>query len=163
MSSAKCWLGGLDWRQPGWSMSLYPDDMPEEWRLAYYNSRFSCVWLARDVWSQTDLATLDLWRSDTQERFRFLLESGPEPLTAYEQEIVNRLADRLGMHGRPDHPDVLWFDASVNLRTLGAVLRERGTSRATTYLVSRDGNIEMLEQVSILIDILGFGVGQHLG
>lgn len=36
-------LGSYDWNHPAWAQTYYPHDMPGDWRLPYYASRFYTV------------------------------------------------------------------------------------------------------------------------
>ena len=40
------YTGSAGWEHPQWEGSFYPDGMPPEWRLAFYNTAFPYVYLA---------------------------------------------------------------------------------------------------------------------
>lgn len=155
-------LGVSDWLQPHWGGFFYPEDMPPEWRLAYYNTRFSCVWLPHAVWSRWAPATVEDWLGDTREEFRFLLEAG-ETITAEEQAVLAVLAPRLGGYFQADAPDLCWFDSSVDLRALSDVIQARTKAEGETYLLSRDGDIATLDKVGTLLALLGVGPWGRVG
>ena len=136
--------------------------MPEEWRLAYYNTQFSCVWLPHAVWSRLPPATLENWLNETREEFRFLLEAG-EAIAADEQALLDVLAPRLGGYCRADAPDLYWFDSSVDLRALAAVIQGRATAEGAIFLLSRDGDIATLNKVDALLALLGVGPWGRVG
>jgi hypothetical protein len=147
---------------PDWSGSFYPEGMPPEWRLAYYNSQFSCVWLPHADWAGLQLAAAEEWLGDTGEAFRFLLERG-EGDEACEAALLAALVPRLGLLCDAAHPDLRWFDAGVDLRELSTWLRQRIAGDGATYLLSRDGDIATLNEVGTLLGLLGVGSGGRVG
>jgi hypothetical protein len=145
-------FGAGDWRHPEWAGSFYPEDMPEEWRLAYYNTQFSCVWLARQVWQTATPDDVAGWTRDVGKNFKFLLEANTHDIARFEalSKVVNSdalvIADAdLG---------IIWFDAQTELGDLTSRLRTTPES-VPVYLVSRDANLDTLTQVSILLELLG--------
>lgn len=69
---------GLDivvdgWELPGWERDLYPEDLPADWRLAYFANEFPAVMLAAKRWLPADSARLDSWSKDVPDGFRFYL------------------------------------------------------------------------------------------
>lgn len=155
-------LGGTDWRCDSWGRGFYPDDMPSEWRLTYFNTQFSCVWLSHSAWCGTSLEEANSWVEDTHAGFRFLLEAGAVP-GAHESELMSILTPRLGLHCAADHGDLIWFRAGVNLRDLARTLLERVERTRTVYLLSRDGDRSTLEQVETMVRLLGLGPGVGVG
>lgn len=145
-------LGAADWCRPDWTSTFYPEGMPDEWRPAYYGTRFSCVWLPLAAWCGASAALVAQWLDDVRADFRFLLEAGPG---APDPARLALFGERLGAYCRPDHPDLLWFDAGVDLGDLVAELGRRAGQGGTTYLLSRDGDLATLEKVDTLLGILG--------
>ncbi|TCJ18539.1 DUF72 domain-containing protein [Parasulfuritortus cantonensis] len=157
-------LGAADWRFPSWDDTFYPAGMPEEWRLAYYNTQFSCLWLPRATWSRLAPATVAEWLADTRDEFRFLLERDANHQdTEAVQACLAAFAPRPALLCGPDDPDVLWFDADVDLRGLGDLLRRRAAESGATYLLSRDGNLATLAKVNTLLGLLGLGPTGRVG
>ena len=140
-------LGTLGWEWPVWSDAFYPSDMPEEWRLTYYNTQFACVFLAESVWRQAGPAAYAAWAADTHEQFMFLLE-GARP-----EDVPEVLAGRARGAARDD-PDLLWFDRQASLKTLADQLaRERCDT--PLFLLSRDGDLRQIERVRTLLELMG--------
>lgn len=162
MNNHDVMLGTANWRVPDWLGSFYPSDMPAEWRLAYYNTQFSCVWLPYEAWARISPQIAQEWLNDTRSEFRFLLEAG-DAETDHERKLLEILAPRLGLHGRTDHPDLIWFDADVDLRVLSEALRQRSASDGVTYLLSRDANLVTLNKVDTLLDLLNMGRSGRVG
>lgn len=43
-------LGTVNWQRDSWLDDYYPDDLPDDWRLAYYANDCDCVLLPAGVW-----------------------------------------------------------------------------------------------------------------
>lgn len=140
-------LGAAGWDWPEWSDAFYPPDMPEEWRLTYYNTQFACVFLAASAWRRAGAAAYEAWAADTHEKFMFLLED------ALPEEIPEVLAGRAQGVGRDD-PRLLWFDRQTSLKTLSDQLALPGRE-TPLYLLSRDGDMGQIERVRTLLELLG--------
>ncbi len=87
-------IAAYGWQHRGWSGSYYPDDLPEEWRLAFYANEFRAVVVPESTWRDADADRIAAWAGETGAGFRFLLEaaaSGDEPGRAGEL-----LGDRFG-------------------------------------------------------------------
>jgi hypothetical protein len=62
-----------DWDRADWCGGFYPEDLPEEWRLAYFANAFDAVLVPAAAW-QGDPSRLALWAQEVPHRFRFYLE-----------------------------------------------------------------------------------------
>ena len=138
------YLGSVGWEHAEWNGSFYPDDLPPEWRLAYYNTAYSSVYLAYAEWSGYDLKTLASWVEDTAERFRFILEPNPAGCSDDDQARLEVLAPRIGfVPGDSGWPDAPQGDSDpLHTTPHGSVLRPiadrsaaygRGKPRAESY------------------------------
>jgi len=67
-------LGAKGWDHPDWSGDFYPDDLPQDWQLAYYCNEYNAVLVPANAWQQADSAALSLWRDEAADSFRFFLE-----------------------------------------------------------------------------------------
>lgn len=59
-------VGTVGWCRPAWCPAYYPEDLPTDWRLAYYANDANCVWLETEdvaglnvaafaaAWDETD-------------------------------------------------------------------------------------------------------------
>ncbi len=95
---AACWgVGARGWDHPAWVGSLYPTDLPSDWRLAYYANEFSVVMVEQAGWlAVEDFSSLG-WADDVPDEFRFFLEL--ELATAVEcgrRRLVDRATTALG-------------------------------------------------------------------
>src|SRR5512135_3902474 len=68
-------LGVAAWDRPDWPGRFYPAGLPQEWRLAYYCSQYSCAWLGEADLRGLTPARAETWLEDTNERFRFVLDT----------------------------------------------------------------------------------------
>lgn len=139
-------LGALGWEWPEWAQRFYPEDMPEDWRLTFYNTQFNCVFLPASQWRGVSEGTLEQWAEDTHEQFLFLLEGGegeaiPRPLQARALCISSQ-------DGR-----ISWFDGETDLKRLAESLGQRGNG--PRFLISRDGNLSQVEKVRTLLGLMG--------
>lgn len=142
-------LGARDWRHAAWLEHFYPEDMPEDWRLTFYATQFSCVWLEWDSWRNGDWGVFDNWLEDTPRGFRFLLEAGPG---GDSQDLVPlRHAQRIHVLSRGDER-IVWFDKDSDLRILTERLRG---ADAPLYLLSRDNDLAGVERIKTLLELLG--------
>lgn len=145
--------GAHGWQHPAWAEAFYPDDMPEEWRLAFYNTQFRCVFLDRALWQA---ATPEVWAAraeETQEGFRFVLEASGD--ASCDAAMARALGGRAVFVESAEAAGLLWFDAASDLRALADRIKGHVASDAPIYLISRDADIKRLEQVDTLIKFLG--------
>jgi hypothetical protein len=64
----------VGWDYPAWMGDFYPDDLPDEWRLAYFANEFSGVLIPRAEWEQADAEQFKAWVDEVSDSFRFYLE-----------------------------------------------------------------------------------------
>ena len=149
-----CLLGAIGWDHPEWVGSFYPEDLPPEWHLNYYNTAFQCVYLPYAAWHANSPETLAEWRHDTLTQFRFLLEAPPKP-SAADAALIEALGEQaVIVHPRQD-PSLVWLEPDANLKPLAQSLQAL-EARPPFYLVSVSGDIQQLEQARTLLDILGY-------
>jgi hypothetical protein len=84
-------FGASGWDHDAWASAFYPDDLPGDWRLAYYANEFRAVLLPAKDWSAAGPDLFSAWREDVHEGFRFYLEvpgsvltAGPSPQASLE-------------------------------------------------------------------------------
>jgi hypothetical protein len=152
--SRHVFLGVADWDRPEWQEAFYPSGLPDEWRLAYYCTRFTCVWLSYAQWSGLRPEEVELLVADSPDTFRVLLQA-PHESEAVGSRVREVFQPKLGLMCSAEHPALLWFDAETDLRNLAARLHQRAELPENIYLISRDGNLDRLEQVNTLLQLLG--------
>lgn len=153
-TAGRVFLGVADWERPDWQAEFYPENLPEEWRIAYYANRFFCVWIGYAAWSALAPAEAERWLAETPDYFRFVLEA-PDGAVGEGGSIPDILRPRLGRICPADDPALVWFDADTDLRGLSAVLQARNLAEGNVFLFSRDGNLARIEQVNSLLQLLG--------
>lgn len=139
-------LGVKGWLWPAWETDFYPQDMPTEWRLAYYNTQFDCVYLEAAAWRDRSQAELAEWAGDCQDGFLFLLEGE-------DSELPESLRGKARML-RAEAAELVWFERGTDLKTLATELQARNPG--STCLVSRDADLGQIERVRIVLQLLGY-------
>ena len=58
----------------GWDRedTYYPEDLPEDWRLAYYANEHDSVWIPGEAWLGERWPDTAAWHEDADEAFRFV-------------------------------------------------------------------------------------------
>ncbi len=99
-------VGANAWRHAEWIGGFYPEDLPEEWALAYYANEFRTVLVPEDQWQAAASEVLIQWYDDTHEHFRFLLElAGTSPPVDRLAGVQRTLRERFGglvLRARPE-------------------------------------------------------------
>ncbi len=145
------YIGSAGWEHPQWAGCFYPDELPPEWRLTFYNTAFPCVYLAYEAWSGRDLQTLSAWVEDTLERFRFVLEPNPDGLSDGDRARLEVLAPRID----PIDGQVVWLEGKPDLKRLAGELNRLAGGTGPVYLISLDHNLDAMNQVKTLLEIMG--------
>lgn len=147
-------LGACAWDLPIWDQTFYPPDLPTDWRLAYYNTQFGCVFLSMSFWMDRDEAEMASWLQDVRTDFLFLCE------VDRGAELPGVIQPRAVSISRND-ARVIWFDAASDLRALSEQIRDRTTiqPRSPLFLLSSDGDMGQMERVRTLLNLLGLHGG----
>lgn len=149
-----CRLGTIDWEHGAWIGSFYPEDLPAEWRLTFYNTQFDCVYLPYPRWGHVERQLLAAWAEDTLERFVFLLEHPSGPLSAEDERRLALLDPKAVLLSPAHKPRLVWFDRVTDLAALAEAVQAR-LKDPPVYLVSLDGDLSALERVRELMTALG--------
>ena len=146
-----CLLGAIGWDHAAWNGAFYPDDLPAEWRLNYYNTLFECVYLPYATWHSTPLETLQAWHHTSLDQFRFVLEPPPDPNA--DTALLAALGDKavLAVPGTT----LLWFAPDTSLKQLAQSLQALENARPI-YLLSSSGDFAQLEQTQTLLEVMGY-------
>lgn len=155
MATRLAYLGTLGWLHEAWNGAFYPEGLPAEWLLSYYNTQFSCVWLDAAFWTRHGGDDAAHWRDDTRPDFRFLMETPVGALPRQSSDLRDRLGPQAVMFGGRAHPDLLWFDAATAVREIADRVSEHGASGRPVYLLSRDADLASIERVRTLLELLG--------
>ena len=143
-------VGAVNWDRPGWRGSFYPEDLPDDWLLSYYNTQFQAVYLPAAVWQTASDADWAQWLQDTQDGFCFVLEPGgavaalpasPRILPATQAWSAEHL---------------WWLDEAPDLRILAQRITQQATTGEPLFVFSRRGDLALLERVNSLKQVMGY-------
>jgi hypothetical protein len=155
----QCYLGTVGWNHPEWQGPFYPEDLPTEWRLDFYNNTFDCVYLPYARWGTAKLDEIEGWLDETQDRFRFVLELNGPGLSESDKARIKKLGGKLGLvddsGAKPDHAVLLWVDVNPDLKQLAQAIQDQIAAGNIVYLISRSPDLALLEQLRTLMEILG--------
>jgi hypothetical protein len=140
--------GAEDWLHPAWRDHFYPAGLPDDWLLSYYNTQFQAVYLSAARWQAASPAEWAQWLDDTQPGFHFLLAEGAGVFPASPRVIV-ATPEWEAAH-------VWWLDDAPDLRALARRAAEQAAAGEAFYVISRQGNLGLLEQVNTLRQVLGY-------
>ncbi len=143
-------IGASGWLHPAWRNGFYPDGLPDDWMLAYYNTQFQAVYLPAPVWLAASKAVWEQWLNDTQEGFHFVLEpadpASPQPASA---RVVLATPAWQAAH-------IWWLDETPDLRRLAQRITRQAETGEPLYVFSRSGDLDLLEQARTLKQVMGY-------
>lgn len=142
-------IGAVGWN-PDNARGFYPDDLPPEWRLAYYNNFFSCVYLPYAVWGHADAGMIRAWLDESLSRFRFVLEVPADKQVAGLSEKLAMFGERLGYldDTGANSGQVLWLEDFPTPLTVVQRARELAAHNKQIFIISRSANFPAMEQVA---------------
>lgn len=147
-------IGAVGWN-PDNARGFYPDDLPPEWRLAYYNNFFSCVYLPYAVWGYADAATISNWLDESLPRFRFVLEAPLNKQSAGLDGKLDIFGERLGLLADPsgNAGQLLWLEDFPTPQDVVQRARELAGHDKQIFIISRSANFPAMEQVAGQLEI----------
>lgn len=86
-------IGAAGWQYPSWSENFYDEELPPEWRLAFYSNEFRFCMVLWSEWGSASLEILEQWADDIDQPFRFFLQ-----LPLDQLEHTNKLPETLQQH-----------------------------------------------------------------
>ncbi len=143
-------MGAIGWIHDEWVGDFYPEGMPEDWLLAFYNSQFRCVYLPCEVWRDASDEVVAHWLQETREGFVFVLESPDDFME--EMQLANRFGDRGVLSARVE---LHWLEGELDLRNIAQRMQKAVMNGTSLYFVSSDASLTQLRQVKELMDVLG--------
>ncbi len=145
------YLGAVGWRQEAWRGGFYPEDLPEDWQLSFYNTQFRCVYLPAEYWRNASDEEVANWLQDTREGFRFVLGTADGVA-----EDAARQAGRFGERGvLEDGADILWLEGEPDLRDLAQRMQKAAQGGSPLYVISRASTLARLGKIRELMEVLG--------
>ena len=149
-SSALVLVGAMDWNLPHWRGRFYPEDLPDDWLLSYYNTQFEAVYLPATVWQAVSDAAWAQWLYDTQDGFCFVLEpGGSEAIPPVSPRILLATPAWTAAH-------VWWLDEAPDLRALAQRITQQAAVREPLFVFSRSGDLALLEKAKTLKQVMGY-------
>lgn len=149
-------VGAEGWKHLHWQHIFYPEGLPEEWQLSFYNTQFRCVYLPKSLWMGCSITDAEIWLADTQANFRFILEP-PDSATQHIPAFLHALAERALLDDAgPDEVELLWFPPAPDLRALGHRIQEAVAQGRRLYLLNREAHLASLERVRSLVEVMGY-------
>lgn len=143
-------VGASGWLYPHWQGGFYPADLPDDWRLSYYNTQFQAVYLPVAFWQSASESLWMQWLNDTQDSFRFVLEPGEGAMAVpVSTRVVLATPVWQAAH-------VWWLDDMPDLRQLAQRISRQAATGEPLYVFSRTGDLGLLGQVSILKQVMGY-------
>lgn len=151
MRNYTIYTGAIGWEHASWNNAFYPDDLPEDWRLSFYNTQFRCVYLPYQVWSQASDEGVAIWLNETREDFHFVLGIPEKQLDGWTQQ-----ADRFGNRGKIENDvKVVWLEPRTSLRELAGLIKQSSETGQGLYLIANNDGLAQLRQVGELMDVMG--------
>ncbi|MBI3432376.1 MAG: hypothetical protein HY018_09230 [Hydrogenophilales bacterium] len=142
--------GAVNWDHPEWRGSLYPEDLPDDWLLSYYNTQFQAVYLPAAVWQVASDADWAQWLQDTQDGFCFVLEpGGAAAVPPASPRILLAMPAWSAEH-------VWWLDEAPDLRILAQRITQQAGTGGPLFVISRSANLGLLERVNTLRQVMGY-------
>ncbi len=151
MSNYIVYLGSAGWSHAAWRGNFYPEDLPEDWQLSFYNTQFRCAYLPHEQWRDASDEEVSAWLRETIESFRFVL-GGAAQSDAGEVEKAARFGERAV---REAEADIYWLAGEPDLRELAKRMQKAAQSGVPLYVISRDAALAALGKARELMDVLG--------
>lgn len=120
---------GLD--APNWDREFFPEDLPEDWRLAYYANEYPGILIPHEDWAQDP--DIEDWIENTSEDFEFHFQVQAGLPDEYLERLI-QAADALGLRLKGlllDSGDSKGYDALLD--RLAAITSGRKISVVTPY------------------------------
>ncbi|WP_324778959.1 DUF72 domain-containing protein [Thiobacillus sedimenti] len=143
-------VGAVGWAHPEWRGRFYPEDLPDDWMLSYYNTQFQAVYLPAAVWQAASAATWARWLDDTLDGFCFLLEpGGGEHAQPVSERVLLATPAWAAEH-------VWWLDVRPDLRALAARITQQAATGAPLFVLSSSGDLGRMDEAKTLAQVMGY-------
>ncbi|MES2369146.1 MAG: hypothetical protein V4554_06605 [Pseudomonadota bacterium] len=140
----------MNWNRPDWRGSFYPEDLPDDWMLSYYNTQFQAVYLPAVMWQAASDAIWAQWLGDTQDGFCFVLEPGDAgAVSPVSPRVLLATPAWTAAH-------VWWLDQAPDLRALAQRIAQQATTGSPLFVFSLTGDLVQLERANNLKQVMGY-------
>lgn len=169
-------FGMRGWNHPSWIQGYYPEDLPADWRPAYYANDCNCVLLSPSDWRQLGETDADELIADIDPAFRFFFEADDStaPSSALLHAFGRQCGGVLG-GGSPGDSDVVHWQAdstdhwkadvggslvrlrldAVDLRALRPVIEKLPDDLAALIIDSDRLAPDSVKEIRLLAEMLG--------
>jgi hypothetical protein len=148
--SAVVFVGAANWVHPTWRGSFYPDDLPEDWLLSYYNTQFQAVYLPAACWKDMPESVWTQWLNDTQDGFCFVLEpAGAMAAKPDSERVLLATPEWATAH-------IWWLDEAPDMRALAQRIARQAAVGEPLFVFSRKADIGLLQQADDLRQVMGY-------
>lgn len=151
MSEYTVYLGAVGWGHGAWQGDFYPEDMPEDWQLSFYNTQFRCVYLPFEQWRNAADEEVSGWLHDTREGFRFVLGAG----LGLDDDDRRKAARFDGRGVLEEEANIVWIEGEADLRDLARRMQAAAQGGIPLYLISREAALKPLQRIGELMLVLG--------
>ena len=148
--STLVFVGAVGWEHLAGRGSFYPEGLPEDWLLSYYNTQFQAVYLPATVWQAASAADWAQWLNDTQDGFYFVLEPGTGAATVPASKRVLLATPAW------EAAHIWWLDEAPELRALSERITQQAAMGEPLFVFSRSSDVGLLEQVNTLKQVMGY-------
>lgn len=143
-------VGAVNWVHPAWRGGFYPEGLPDDWLLSYYNTQFTAVYVPAAVWQAASDMTWMQWLDETRDGFVFVLE----PADAAAVQPASERVLLASTDWVADH--VWWLDEHPDLRALAQRITRQVGRGESLFVFSRSGDLALLEQTNTLRQLMGY-------
>lgn len=91
-------IAALGYQHPGWDEQYYPEGLPLDWRLDYYNHHFHCVVMDAHEWVSAREGDIKQWLQDVSDPFNFFLSIKATDINDGVIKQVSVVKSGLGKH-----------------------------------------------------------------
>lgn len=152
MRDFNVYIGAIDWEHADWGGTFYPDGLPEDWKLSFYNIQLRCVYLPYQKWHEASNETVANWLNETREEFHFVLGMPNKSSDSDE----GKQAARFGKRGvLASEIDIVWLDQHLDLRELAGRIKMAVDTGRALYLIAKENGLAQLRQAVQLLELVG--------
>ncbi len=88
-------VGTIGWDHDDWVGGFYPDDLPDDWRFAYYSNDYRAALATADHVRPESMAQIADWAEDCDDAFRFVIEIPRSLVAGAHTESLNNFVNTL--------------------------------------------------------------------
>jgi uncharacterized protein YecE (DUF72 family) len=149
-------VGAFRWQHAHWLGVFYPEELPFEWQLSFYNTQFRCAYVPSADWQTLSEKDAAIWVTDTLVNFRFILQPSNSS-TQRGARFRQALGPRALVESAANPPArLLWFPPEPDLRALRQEIQRAVDHGQQLCLLSREGCLPAMNAVRSLVELMGY-------